>query len=673
MRTTNTTLPVLLCSTLLGLAAHNAAAQTATNTCIQNAGNKYATSPDCAFVPFNKPDAFTASFDPGASCSGSLHDDAWGWFTATTNTTVITFDPDDNHRPILHVFSGTCANLVSIGCHNSGSNGVNAQVSVATTPGQHYIIRVQRHSSNLPMTGMICIAAPPNNDACANAITLPLTTNCSMQTYSTAGSTPSTGLALPSCGGATDNAQVRDVWFKFTAPANGVVQIETQAGTLTDAVMKMYSGSCATPVPMECNDSTVWGQMPSIDRRCMPLTGGVNYLLRVYGKSGSTGTFGICIREYPMFTYMQEDCAGAGLVCNNQSIVNASVDKGCFDDLTPNNRGCLISNERRGSWYRFSPSTSGTIAFTITPLDANDQLAPFDHDFAIWGPLNELVCPPPGNPIRCSYASPTTNGNNIGAGTFLTGLAAGHTDFSEPAYNVPGNMTVNGFVAPLMVQPADVGKLYILYVDDFQRNGQNFRLDWALTEGASLGCTLLPVELSEFGATPGIDHVAVDWVTLSEQNSHHFAVERSPNGILFSTVGTITAAGSSNLRTEYRFTDSEPLLGQSYYRLRQVDIDGREELSITVAVTFQGHGDQLLMYPNPANDRLTIELPAGLSGRVELAVMDNSGRLIRTIMHQLDGYERRLELPVRWLEPGLYTVALRTPGRAAFKGRFIRN
>ncbi len=111
------------------------------------------------------------------------------------------------------------------------------------------------------------------------------------------------------------------------------------------------------------------------------------------------------------------DCAGGQTICGGQSFNNNSSGTGNVADLNTSNQGCLASGERQGTWYRFSPSSSGTVGFTIAPGAATD------YDFAVWGPLSSIQCPPVGPPVRCSYSALTGN----------TGIGNGAADVTEGA------------------------------------------------------------------------------------------------------------------------------------------------------------------------------------------------------------------------------------------------
>ena len=82
------------------------------------------------------------------------------------------------------------------------------------------------------------LAAPVNDDPCS-ATTLTVNTSCSFSTYSNTSATASAGIPSAGCGTYTTG----DVWFQVTVPANGVLMVNTQAGTLTDATMAWYTGT----------------------------------------------------------------------------------------------------------------------------------------------------------------------------------------------------------------------------------------------------------------------------------------------------------------------------------------------------------------------------------------------------------------------------------------------
>lgn len=85
---------------------------------------------------------------------------------------------------------------------------------------------------------------------------------------------------------------------------------------------------------------------------------------------------------------------------------------------------------------------------------------------------------------------------------------------------------------------------------------------------------VLPIELLSFTATEEGNAVHVRWSTASESGSSHYVIERSSDAQTFGAVGSVAAAGYSQSLIEYGSDDMEPLPGTSYYRLKQVDLDG---------------------------------------------------------------------------------------------------
>ncbi len=293
----------------------------------------------------------------------------------------------------------------------------------------------------------------------------------------------------------------------------------------------------------------------------------------------------------------------------------------------PANEGCLSSGERQGTWYYFSPSASGNIGFTIAPT------VPTDYDFALWGPMSSVTCPPVGPPLRCSYSALYAN----------TGLAAVATDPTEGA----------GGDAWVSTIPVVAGQIYILYVDNFSSNGQAFNLTWQLSGGASLDCTILPVELLHFEAVPGKQGIELTWATATELDNDRFEVERSPDGTDFRLIGVVSGAGTSTQETRYGFIDEAPLDGLNHYRLKQVDFDGTPSYSPVRTAWYRKAGQDVALVPNPGSGWVDVVLPASMPGTV-LLLFDATGQEV--VRASLGPNLARIN--VSQLPHGLYAVRI---------------
>ena len=134
----------------------------------------------------------------------------------------------------------------------------------------------------------------------------------------------------------------------------------------------------------------------------------------------------------------------------------------------------------------------------------------------------------------------------------------------------------------------------------------------------------LPVHLMVFDAKDQGNKVDVSWVTASEFNSDYFIVLRSKDGIDFEKIGQVNAAGASSILKEYSLVDTEPYSGNSYYRLKQVDYDGKFTLSKIVSVSFKNeHG--IAVYPNPANDEFNVSVKTNRGDKVLIVLRDMLG------------------------------------------------
>jgi hypothetical protein len=134
----------------------------------------------------------------------------------------------------------------------------------------------------------------------------------------------------------------------------------------------------------------------------------------------------------------------------------------------------------------------------------------------------------------------------------------------------------------------------------------------------------LPVTLTSFKAALKGDVVNVTWKTSLEENIKQFEIERSANGIDFTTIGKVQP-GQSN----YLFTDKQPLTGYNYYRLKSLDIDGAYKYSIVVLVNTKNETSIISsLYPNPGNGNIQLKLQGVVEGNVMVQVIDQQGRPI---------------------------------------------
>lgn len=355
---------------------------------------------------------------------------------------------------------------------------------------------------------------------------------------------------------------------------------------------------------------------------------------------------------------------------------NYHPNTGSMVDLAGANMGCLDGEAGGISWYVVRPQADGTLGFVVRGWNLSAGTTPIDVDFAIWdlGVLDYNlppdmdhidgydVCPPSTAPVRCSSARRVSS----------TGLMPNMQEVQEGH----GGW---GWLKPLDVQQ---GHAYLLALKPVDAIGSlRYDVMWMEYSGTNgqpnpglIDCTplTLPVELLFLEGMERNGRVDLTWATASEKNSSHFVVERSADAVDFLPIGQVKAGGNSQHRLDYGFTDDAPYGGVNYYRLRQVDLDGRWEYSNTVVVVFQGRAGEISVWPNPVHDRFSLGLDVRGHGMVTVQLIDPLGRLLRE--QEIPVGAGPLEVDGQGLAQGTYLVRVLDEGGASIGAtRFLKD
>ncbi|UOR04984.1 T9SS type A sorting domain-containing protein [Hymenobacter aerilatus] len=187
--------------------------------------------------------------------------------------------------------------------------------------------------------------------------------------------------------------------------------------------------------------------------------------------------------------------------------------------------------------------------------------------------------------------------------------------------------------------------------------GSNYSYNTNLQNG---GCVdqVLPVELASFTAQVRGTAVLLAWSTASEKNNDHFVVERSIDGYAFQPLATVQGAGTTAAPTRYTSTDAHPLIGRSYYRLKQVDLDGSAHYAPVISVQVADVPAAILAaYPNPATDYLTLDLRNLMVGSTRAQLRNLAGQVVLE-QAVTDGSMPQLRLKA--LPAGVYLLQVQT-------------
>lgn len=169
----------------------------------------------------------------------------------------------------------------------------------------------------------------------------------------------------------------------------------------------------------------------------------------------------------------------------------------------------------------------------------------------------------------------------------------------------------------------------------------------------SLTVTPLPVSLKSFTADKEGTAAELKWITANESNNKGFEVQRSADGKKWTAIGFVATQGSgakSLSELFYSYSDEEPLNGANYYRLNQVDRDGKEQYSAVQTLNFDLN-TIVHTYPNPARSSLTVK---GLRGDNTVRLINLYGQVLQTI--KTDTPDLRIDLSL--VPAGMYSLQI---------------
>ncbi|MEM6317057.1 MAG: gliding motility-associated C-terminal domain-containing protein [Bacteroidota bacterium] len=356
----------------------------------------------------------------------------------------------------------------------------------------------------------------PANDACQNAIVLTdLQDFCSEdEAFTNVNATANDETPQSLCTGDKS----RDVWFAFTPLAPNISITVTGAtggnfpgGTLRRPAVELMlavDGDCRTNNLdfIECATDDSRSGIVTVNRG--GLVPGTEYLIRVQGTTNRAGTFKLCINNYTPPFPPQSDCDQSHLLCDKSSFPVERVE-GAGEDPDEAEGTCLdcqpgFNTESSSTWYKWIAATSGSLTFTLTPDNPEDDL-----DFALYelpGGLNDCDNK---QLLRC-----VASGQNVGqplsqwvACTGATGLLENDGDVEEACGCQNGD---NNFVEAIQMEE---GKVYALLINNFSETDNGFTISFGGT-GEFLG----PTPNAEFVANDG-DFCAGTEVTFSGASS----------------------------------------------------------------------------------------------------------------------------------------------------------
>jgi hypothetical protein len=219
-----------------------------------------------------------------------------------------------------------------------------------------------------------------------------------------------------------------------------------------------------------------------------------------------------------------------------------------------------------------------------------------------------------------------------GVSLSATGGNGGNQSIATAETEGPGGGGSGGFIAypasaspTLSVNGGTGGTTNGASLVEFPRNGAT---DGSPGNTAVILWIPLPVELVSFSGERKGSTVALRWRTATEANNYGFDVERSADNASWEKIGFVGGNGTANAPHDYDFSDPSPgAASRLYYRLRQVDRDGKSTLSPIIEVTpLLSRGIAFTsLYPQPANEALSIGFSLAEPGLVRISILNTLG------------------------------------------------
>ena len=395
----------------------------------------------CSFTSVSTANALQSTPNPTCT-STSNNDDVWFSFNAPSNSLTVSFNS-------MVAVTGTATSLgyaiytscggTQIACTASfGSSGAGSQTATLSpllVQGQTYLIRVWTGGTSNSANFNLCleantVAAPPANDECAGAFSIPVSPQgaCSFTSVSTANALQST--PNPTCTSTSNND---DVWYSFNATSTGL-QVSFQnlvavTGTATQVGYAVYDACNGTQ--LSCATFGSAGSGTQIVALTSPLTIGSSYRFRTWtGGSANSGTFGLCLEAYtPPPPPSNDECGGAFPIAVDGSAVSGTT---ISATLSPQPDVCTGTFDD-DVWFSFVANGTSVNLSTANVSGATDLA--FEILSGSCASLTSLQCSDPEN-------------------FTITGLTLGQTYFIRVASWSSATATRSTFILTLSSPPA---------------------------------------------------------------------------------------------------------------------------------------------------------------------------------------------------------------------------
>ncbi len=261
------------------------------------------------------------------------------------------------------------------------------------------------------------------------------------------------------------------------------------------------------------------------------------------------------------------------------------------------------------------------------------------------------------------YAQVEVSTNN---GSTFTPLAGNYTQPGTGSFQPNGEPLYDGVQTSWVNEEMDLTAYNSNQVKlkfELKTDGSVIKDGWYLDDIGILVYGIVPVELSSFTADVQEDKILLNWVTSTETNNLGFEIQRRANDYSWTKLGFIDGRGTTTEKSIYSFIDKNPIDGKSYYRLKQIDLDGSFKIFNSVQVDFATINDFSLgqNYPNPFNPITDINFSLAKSGIVTLKVFNVLGSEVATLVDDfMEAGKHTIQFNAKSLTSGVYFYTIKS-------------
>lgn len=179
---------------------------------------------------------------------------------------------------------------------------------------------------------------------------------------------------------------------------------------------------------------------------------------------------------------------------------------------------------------------------------------------------------------------------------------------------------------------------------------------------------LLPVTWTNFTGKAVADGIQLNWGTANEQNNDYFKIEHSTDGRHFEEIGQVMSLGDSEAERQYDFYHQKTTATKNYYRLVQVDFDGKSSASNIIQIAANNNLDGLRIYPNPMSNQVSVAVAGDNDEPLMITIYNAVGTPILTTTSNA---ENVITLDVENLPRGSYFIKIQG-ATTAFTQKIIK-